>query len=323
MPRAFITGIGGQDGSLLAELLLAEGYEVAGTVRTLGAPLENLAGVRDRVTLLELDLTSAARVRDALERLRPAEVYNLAAVSLVPRSWREPVETLEVGAVGPAALLDAILNVDPSIRLFQASSAEMFGDPETAPQDESTPVAPLTPYGVAKACAHLLVGCYRRQHGLHASAGILFSHESARRAGEFVVRKVARAAALAREGALAELPLGNLAARRDWGAAEDVVRAMWLMLQAAEPDDYVIATGEAHSVGELVEVAFAHVGLRWEDYVRVDERLLRGSADARALVGDSSKARERLGWRPTVPFEELVRRLVDADLARLRADAAA
>ena len=320
---ALVTGIGGQDGSLLAELLLAEGYRVCGVVRSLAAPLPNLAAIGNELELHELELADGEAVRRLLGSVRPDEVYNLAAVSLVPRSWEEPRRTLELGVLGAAALLDAVLRVEPGIRLFQASSAEIFGEASESPQTELTVLAPRTPYGVAKASAQLLVGCYRAQHGLHASAGILFAHESPRRPPEFVTRKVSRAAAMAHLRLLSELPLGNLSARRDWGAAEDSVRAMWLMLQAEAPDDYVVATGEAHSVEELCALAFGHVGLDWREFVRVDESLLRGQADVGALVGDASKARARLGWRPTIGFDELVRRMVDADLALLRAGAAA
>ena len=316
--RALITGIAGQDGSLLAELLLEKGYEVSGTVRSLGEPLENLAAVRNRLELVELDVTSGRALEDALALFRSDEVYNLASISVVPRSWEEPVRTAEVGAVGVAALLEAIRRVAPAARFFQASSAEMFGDPAEAPQNEETPIRPLTPYGAAKAFGHFLTGCYRRRYGLHASAGILFNHESARRPLDFVPRKICQAAAAARLGLLDELRLGRLHARRDWGAAEDAVRAMWLMLQADEPDDYVIATGQSHSVEELASLAFRHVGLDWRDYVRGTDAPER-AGDATRLVGDSSKARSRLGWEPSVGFEELVRGMVDADLAGLQA----
>ena len=269
-----------------------------------------------------LDLTSTRAVGEALARLCPGEVYNLAAVSLVPLSWDDPVGVIEVGAVGVAVLLETMRRVDPTVRFFQASSADMFGHPAEAPQTEETPIRPVTPYGSAKAAGHFLTGCYRARYGLHASSGILFNHESTRRPLSFVTRKVCHAAAAAHLGLLVELPLGQLEARRDWGAAEDVVQAMWLMLQAAEPDDYVIATGESHSVQELASIAFAHVGLDWSEYVRVDEALLRGAAEAPALVGDSSKVRDRLGWEPSIGFEELVRRMVDADITGLRSRAA-
>jgi GDPmannose 4,6-dehydratase len=317
--RALITGIGGQDGSLLAEFLLEKGYEVAGTVRDSGRLLPNLEGIRDRLELLELDLGSQSAVVEAVRRLGPHEVYNLASVSLVPVSWVEPVRTVEVGGLGVATLLEGIRSVDPAIRFFQASSAEMFGDPDEQPQTERTPMRPVTPYGAVKALGHFLTGCYRTRHGLHASSGILFNHESPRRPLEFVTRKVCNAAAAARLGLLEELPLGNLETRRDWGSAEDVVRAMWLMLQADTADDYVVATGESHSVTELVELAFGHVGLDWRQYVRVDDTLIRGEADPRSLLGDSAKARDRLGWAPARTFDALVRGLVDSEVERLSA----
>ena len=317
--RALITGIAGQDGSLLAELLLAEGYEVVGSVRSLSGNLANLDAIRDRLELVELDLAGERAVAETLALHRPDEVYNLAAISLVSRSWQEPVRTAQVGVVGVTVLLEAIRRGHPGTRFFQASSAEMFGEPAEAPQTEETPLGPLTPYGVAKTFGHFLTGCYRARYGLHASSGILFNHESPRRPLEFVTRKVCHAAAAARLGLLEELPLGRLDARRDWGAAEDYVRAMWLMLQAGRPGDYLIATGESHSVEELVSLAFGHVGLDWRDYVRSDEALMRGGGEPASLVGDSSRARERLGWEPAVRFDELVRRMVDADLALLQA----
>jgi GDPmannose 4,6-dehydratase len=316
--RALITGIGGQDGSLLAELLLAQGYAVVGIVRSLAQPVPNLAEIRERLDLIELELASVEAVADALSSWGPDEVYNLASPSFVPLSWEDPLRTVEVSALGVAALLEAVRRVDPAIRIVQASSAEIFGDPAEVPQTEESQIRPLTPYGSAKAFGHFLTGCYRVRYGLHASSGILFNHESHRRPVEFVTRKICLAAASAKLGQLDELPLGSLDSRRDWGAAEDVVRAMWLMLQANEPDDYVVATGVSHSVAELAELAFAHVGLDWRDYVRVDDALRRENTEPRALVGDSSKARRRLGWTPAIGFEELVRRMVDADLTRLQ-----
>jgi GDPmannose 4,6-dehydratase len=322
VPRALVTGIGGQDGSLLAELLLARGYEVVGTVRDASRRYENLDVVRERVELLELDLTSEAEVVRALERWQPNEVYNLASISLVPRSWDDPVAVTDVGARGVAALLEAIRRGAPDTRFFQASSAEIFGEAREAPQSERTPLAPLSPYGCAKAFGHFLTGAYRRRFGLFACSGILYNHESPRRAPEFVTRKITRAAASISLGLEREVALGSLEARRDWGYAGDTVRAMWLMLQADEPDDYVVATGEAHSVEELVAIAFEHVGLDWREHVVTDERLTRGPSEIWLQVGDASKARERLGWAPTVTFPELVRLMVDADLERLRANVA-
>ena len=261
----------------------------------------------------ELSLVSA------LETCRPHEVYNLASVSFVPMSWKQPVLTAEFAAVGVTTMLESIRKVDDGIRFYQASSNEIFGEPLEVPQTERTPLSPLTPYGVAKSYGHFITGSYRRRYGLHASSGILYNHESPRRPLDFVTRKVANAAAGIKLGLQGELWLGNLDARRDWGFAGDYVRAMWLMLQQDEPDDYVIATGEAHSVRELVAVAFEHVGLNPDEYVHIDSSTERGKAELHDLMGDPAKARERLGWEPTVSFEEVVRLLVDADLARLAA----
>jgi GDPmannose 4,6-dehydratase len=316
--RALVTGIGGQDGSYLAELLLAEGYEVFGVARRPLDEYESLAAVRDRIEPLEAELLDGDSLVAALRRAGPHEVYNLASVSFVPASWDEPVLTAEFAAVGVTSILESIRRVDPAIRFYQASSSEIFGHPRDVPQTEETPLAPLTPYGVAKAYGHLIVGSYRRRYGMYACSGILFNHESPRRDLDFLPRKVARGAAEIALGLRDELLLGDLAARRDWGWAPDYVRAMWLMLQQEEPGDYVVATGETHSVEDLVEVAFAHAGLDRREHVRVDQSLVRGAAELHQLVGDASKARARLGWEPSVRFEELVRRLVDADLARLR-----
>jgi GDPmannose 4,6-dehydratase len=307
-PRALVTGAGGQDGSYLAESLLERGYEVVGVVRDAKRGYDHLAGVE----LVEVDLLDQAALAGVLREQRPHEVYNLASPSFVPRSWEHPVETAEFAAVGVTSLLEAIRAVDDGIRVYQASSSEIFGEPAAVPQSESTPLAPVTPYGVAKAYGHFIVGSYRRRYGLHASAGILYNHESPRRPENFLPSKVAHAVARIASGEENELQLGDLDAQRDWGYACDSVEAMRLMLQQDEPGDYVIATGELHSVRELVEVAFSHVGLDWQDHVRVDESLKRGQAELHHLVGDASKARERLGWRPTVTFEELVALLVDA-----------
>ena len=307
-PRALVTGAGGQDGSYLAESLLERGYEVVGIVRDAKRAYHHLAGVE----LVEVDLLDQAALAGVLREHRPREVYNLASPSFVPRSWEHPVETAEFAAVGVTSLLEAIRAVDDGIRVYQASSSEIFGEPAEVPQSESTPLAPVTPYGVAKAYGHFITGSYRRRYGLHASAGILYNHESPRRPENFLPSKVAHAVARIASGDESELQLGDLDAQRDWGYACDSVEAMRLMLQQDEPGDYVIATGELHSVRELVEVAFSHVGLDWQDHVRVDESLKRGQAELHHLVGDASKARERLGWRPTVTFEELVALLVDA-----------
>jgi GDPmannose 4,6-dehydratase len=318
--RALIIGIAGQDGSYLAELLLGEGYEVFGVVRQpASSRFENLEAVRGDVELLQAEVLDELSLVDVLSSCRPREVYNLASPSFVPMSWRQPVLTAEFAAVGCTALLEAIRRVDADIRFYQASSSEIFGEPRELPQTEETPLSPVTPYGVAKAYAHFITLSYRRRYGLHASSGILYNHESPRRPPDFVTRKVARAAAAISLGLETEVSLGDLDARRDWGFAVDYVRAMWLMLQQAEAGDYVIATGESHSVRELAACAFGHVGLDWEEHVRVDDALLRGKAELHDLVGDSSKARERLGWSPTIDFEQLVHLLVDADLERLRA----
>jgi GDPmannose 4,6-dehydratase len=317
--RALVTGVGGQDGSLLARLLLDQGYEVAGVVRREpGAYAENLAGVLGRIELVAADLLDRASLADALRRARPTEVYNLAAPSFVPRSWDEPVRTAEFAAVGATSMLEAIREVDPSIRFYQASSSEIFGDPRETPQTEETAPSPLTPYGVAKAYAHFIAGSYRRRYGMFTCCGILYNHESPLRPVDFLPRKVARAAAAIALGLEQELVLGDLSARRDWGYAGDYVRAMWGMLQYSEPGDYVVATGVSHSVEELVEHAFGAVGLDWRDHVRSDPSLYRGAAELHDLVGDASKARRVLGWEPEVSFEELVRLMVEADRARLQ-----
>ena len=316
MPRALITGIGGQDGSLLAGFLLDQGYEVVGVARR---DSENLESLRERVEVEAVDLLDQSALHRMFRAWTPDEVYNLAAPSFVPASWDEPVETAQSAAVGVTALLETVRSVCPSCRFYQASSSEIFGEPAESPQSEHTPLAPLTPYGIAKAYGHLLVGSYRRRYGLYACSGILYNHESPRRPLEFVPRKVARGAAAIALGLEEELVLGDLDARRDWGYAGDYVRAMWLMLQQDAPGDYVIATGVAHSVRELADAAFDVVGLDWERYVRVDESLVRGTAELHDLVGDATRARERLGWAPTLDFQGLVRLLVESELERLRA----
>jgi GDPmannose 4,6-dehydratase len=310
--RALVTGAGGQDGSYLAESLLGRGYDVVGVVRDVSRGYEQLEGVE----LVEVDLLDQAALAGVLRTHGPHEVYNLASPSFVPRSWEHPVETAEFAAVGVTSLLEAVRAVDDGIRVYQASSSEIFGEPAEVPQSEATPLAPVTPYGIAKAYGHFIIGSYRRRYGLHASAGILYNHESPRRRESFLPSKVAHAVARIAGGDTAELQLGDLDAQRDWGYACDSVEAMRLMLQQDEPGDYVIATGELHSVRELVEVAFSHVGLDWRDHVRVDESLKRGQAELHHLVGDASKAREQLGWKPSVTFEDLVALLVDAAAAR-------
>jgi GDPmannose 4,6-dehydratase len=322
--RALITGIAGQDGSLLAELLLDEGYDVAGVVRrATSEPFDNLAAVRNRIELVQADLLDELSLVDALKECRPHEVFNLASPSFVPMSWKQPVLTAEFAAVGVTALLESIRLVDPEIHFYQASSSEIFGEPREVPQTEETALSPVTPYGVAKAYGHLIVRSYRRRYGLYACSGILYNHESPRRPLDFVTRKIANGAAAISLGLTGELWLGDLDARRDWGYAGDYIRAMALMLRQDEPDDFVIATGVPHSVQELVELAFGHVGLDWREYVHIDESLRRGAAELHDLVGDSSKAQARLGWAPTIDFDGLVRLLVDADLERLRREQAA
>jgi GDPmannose 4,6-dehydratase len=316
--RALITGIGGQDGSLLAELLLDRGYAVYGVAPQEHGAYENLAAIRDRLQVVRADLLDQQALRDAVAQARPDEVYNLASPSFVPQSWDTPVETAEFAAVGVTSLLEAVRAAAPEARVYQASSSEIFGVPSESPQTESTPLHPVTPYGVAKAYGHLIVGSYRMRYGLHLSSGILYNHESPRRPETFLPRKVSLGVARIALGLQSELVVGDLAARRDWGYAGDYVRAMWLMLQQDEPADYVIASGESHSVGDLIELAFAHAGLAWREHVRVDPVLVRGKAELHDLVGDASRARHDLGWRPEVSFEELVRLLVDADLERVR-----
>src|SRR5438876_179635 len=295
--RALITGVGGQDGSLLAELLLNQDYDVFGLVRRRASSYPNLAGISERIEVVQADVNDELALVRALRAFRPHEVYNLASVSFVPMSWEQPVLTAELAAVGATALLEAIREVDPAIRFYQASSSEIFGEPVETPQTERTPLAPLTPYGVAKAYAHFITRSYRRRYGLHASAGILYNHESPRRPLEFVTRKVTNAAARIKLGLDQEVSLGDLDAARDWGYAGDYVRAMWLMLQQPEPEDYVIASGEPHTVRELVDLAFRHAGLDWQDYVRLDPAFLR-PADVSTLCGDATKARLKLGWTP-------------------------
>jgi GDPmannose 4,6-dehydratase len=315
--RALITGITGQDGSYLAELLLDEGYEVYGVVRRSSTEsAERIAHVADRVTLLQADLLDQASLQEALRVARPHEVYNLAAQSFVPTSWSQPVLTAEFTAVGVTRLLEAVRNVDPGIRFYQASSSEMFGKVREVPQTESTPFYPRSPYGVAKAYGHFITVNYRESYDLYAVSGILFNHESPRRGLEFVTRKITDGVARIKLGLATELRMGNLDAQRDWGFAGDYVRAMWLMLQQDTADDYVIATNTMHSVREAVEISFRHAGLDYEQYVRLDERFLR-PAEVEELRGDPSKAARELGWTPQVSFEQLMTMMVDADLARL------
>ena len=315
--KALITGITGQDGSYLADLLLDKGYEVIGLHRRSSTvTFERITHLMDRLTLVPADLLDEASMIRALRDHRPTEVYNLAAQSFVQTSFGQPVLTGEVTALGVTRLLDAILMVDPAIRFYQASSSEMFGKVVEVPQTERTPFHPRSPYGVAKVYGHWITVNYRESYGMHASSGILFNHESPRRGLEFLPRKVAFTAAAIKLGLQKTLAVGNLDARRDWGFAPDYVRGMWMMLQQDEPGDFVLATGETHSGKELVEIAFDHVGLHWEDHVVIDQQFFR-PAEVDLLIGDPSKAREHLGWKPEVGFEELVRLMVDADLAAL------
>lgn len=315
--RALITGITGQDGSYLAELLLEQGYTVVGMVRRSStATDERIRHLRERITLAPADLLDAASLIHLLREHRPTEVYNLAAQSFVQASFAQAVFTGDVTGLGVTRLLDAIRIVDPEIRFYQASSSEMFGKVVEVPQRESTPFYPRSPYGVAKLYGHWITINYRESYGLHASSGILFNHESERRGLEFVTRKISDGVARIKLGLATELRLGNLDARRDWGFAGDYVRAMWLMLQQERPDDYVVATGETHTVRHFCELAFGAVGLDYRDHVVIDERFFR-PAEVDLLVGDPRKAQDTLGWRPEVSLGQLVERMVAADLRRL------
>ncbi|MFN8543089.1 MAG: GDP-mannose 4,6-dehydratase [Candidatus Binatia bacterium] len=314
---ALITGVTGQDGSYLAEFLLARDYRVVGMVRRASTEnFERIAHLRGRLELRQADLLDQLSLIDLLREARPDEVYNLAAQSFVPTSWQQPVLTAEFDAVGVTRILEALRLVVPEARFYQASSSEMFGKVRETPQRETTPFYPRSPYGVAKVYGHHITVNYRESYGLFACSGILFNHESPRRGLEFVTRKVSDGVARIKLGLATELTLGNLAAQRDWGFAGDYVEAMWLMLQQATPDDYVVATGEPHSVGELVEIAFDLAGLSWRDFVREDPALRR-LAEVDHLVGDPTKARTVLGWQPRVSFPALVEMMVRADLERL------
>ena len=317
MPRALITGVTGQDGSYLAELLLDKGYQVAGMVRRSSTvSFERIDHLMDRVEFVSGDLLDQLSMVEALRSFEPEEVYNLAAQSFVQTSFSQPVLTGETTALGVTRLLDAVRLVDPSIRYYQASSSEMFGKVAEAPQTEATPFHPRSPYGVAKVYGHWITVNYRESYGLHASSGMLFNHESPRRGLEFVTRKISHGAARIALGRESELRLGNLDAKRDWGFAGDYVEAMWRMLQQDEPGDFVVCTGETHSVREFCQVAFGHLGLDWEAHVVVDEEFIR-PAEVDLLVGDASRAAKVLGWSPTVDFEGLVTMMVDADMALL------
>ena len=315
---ALITGITGQDGSYLAELLLSKGYKVVGAVRRLSAPNQwRIAHLQDQITLRPADLLDQLSLIKVIEDTEPDEVYNLAAMSFVPASWDQPMLTGEFNSQGVTRVLEAIRQVNTKIRFYQASSSEMYGKVREVPQSELTPFYPRSPYGVSKVFGHYITVNYRESYGLYACSGILFNHESPRRGLEFVTHKVTYHVARIKLGLADRLPLGNLEAQRDWGYAPDYVRAMWLMLQEDHPDDYVVATGETHSVRRLCEVAFGSVGLNWEDYVYVNPDDLR-PAEVDLLVGDASKARRELGWAPTVTFEQMIQMMVEADLETLR-----
>jgi GDPmannose 4,6-dehydratase len=318
MKRALITGITGQDGSYLAELLLSEGYEVIGMLRRSSTVNFNrIAQIQDDIKLVPGDVLDEVSMIEILREHRPTEVYNLAAQSFVQTSWTQPVLTGEVTALGVTRILDAVRLTDPEIRFYQASSSEMFGKVREVPQTEETAFYPRSPYGVAKVYGHWITVNYRESYGLHASSGILFNHESPRRGMEFLPRKVSHGVARIKLGLDTELRLGNLESKRDWGFAGDYVRAMWQMVTQDQPDDYVVATGETHSVQELVEVAFDRAGLKWEDHVVVDQRFFR-PAEVDLLVGNPAKARAKLGWKTEIEFPELVQMMVDADIDFLR-----
>jgi GDPmannose 4,6-dehydratase len=318
MPKAIITGITGQDGSYLAELLLSKGYEVHGMVRRSSTEsFDRISHLTGKLVLHQADLLDQLSIIEVFREVKPDEVYNLAAMSFVPTSWKQPVLTGEFTAMGVTRVLEAIRLLDPrGIRFYQASSSEMFGKVQETPQRETTPFYPRSPYGVAKAYGHFITVNYRESYGIFAVSGILFNHESPRRGLEFVTRKVTDGVARIKLGLARELRLGNLEARRDWGFAGDYVQAMWRMLQNDKPADYVIATGKTHSVGQLVEVAFGHVGLDWRKFVVQDPALVR-PAEVDLLIGDAARARTEIGWEPKVDFEHLVRMMLDTDLARL------
>ena len=315
---ALVTGITGQDGSYLAEFLLSQSYRVVGMVRrTSTVNFDRIKHIQNQVELVQGDLLDQSSLVDIIREYKPIEVYNLAAQSFVPTSWKQPVLTGEFTALGVTRMLEAVRMVDPAIRFYQASSSEMFGRVQQVPQNENTPFYPRSPYGVAKVYGHWITVNYRESYNLFACSGILFNHESPRRGLEFVTHKVTYAVAKIKLGLAKEVRLGNVDAKRDWGYAPDYVRAMWLMLQQSQPEDYVIATGEAHSVRELCEVAFGRAGLDWQKYVVVDPALIR-PAEVDHLIGDASKAGRVLGWEPSMTFQQLIECMVDADLAAIR-----
>lgn len=316
--KALITGITGQDGSYLAEFLLDKGYEVYGMVRrTSTVRYERIEHIQSKLHIIQGDMGDLSSLITAVSSIQPDEVYNLAAQSFVPTSWNQPVFTGDITGLGVTRILDAIRTVNPEIRFYQASSSEMFGKVQAVPQSETTPFYPRSPYGVAKVYGHWITVNYRESYDMYACSGILFNHESPRRGMEFVTHKVTYHAAKIKLGLASEIRIGNTDAKRDWGFAGDYVRAMWLMLQQDKPDDYVISTGETHSVERLLEVAFGCVGLNWKDYAVQDERFMR-PAEVDLLVGDASKAKEKLGWEPEVTFEELIGMMVESDLKKLK-----
>lgn len=316
MKKALITGVTGQDGSYLADFLLEKGYDVYGMVRRNSTEnFERIEHIRDKIKLVQGDLLDQMSLMDLIQTIQPDEVYNLAAQSFVPTSWNQPIYTGEATGLGVARMLEAIRYIKPDTKFYQASSSEMFGKVQTMPQNEKTPFYPRSPYGVAKVYGHFITVNYRESYDIFAASGILFNHESPRRGKEFVTRKITDAVARIKLGLAKELRLGNLDAKRDWGYAGDYVRMMWLMLQQDTPDDYVIGTGEAHSVREFCEAAFGRVGLDYQKYVVVDERFLR-PAEVQHLLADPSKAHKQLGWQPNVSFSQLVEMMVDADLKR-------
>jgi len=318
--KALITGVTGQDGSYLADFLLAKGYEVYGMVRRSSMEkFDRIEHIKDRIKIRQADLLDQYSISKIIDEVRPEEVYNLAAMSFVPTSWDQPVLTAEFTAIGVTRMLEAIRAVNPRIRFYQASSSEMFGKVKEIPQTELTPFHPRSPYGVAKVYGHWITVNYRESYDIFGVSGILFNHESPRRGIEFVTRKVTYNAARIKLGLSKELHLGNLEAKRDWGYALDYVEAMWLMLQQETPDDFVIASGETHSVKELVEIAFAHLGLDYKDFVVLDKKFIR-PAEVDLLRGDFSKAKKILGWQPKIHFAELIRMMVDADMALLKKD---
>lgn len=316
--KALITGITGQDGSYLAEFLLKQGYDVYGMVRrTSTVRYERIQHIQKQLHIIQGDMGDLSSLITAIKTIQPDEVYNLAAQSFVPTSWNQPVFTGDITGLGVTRILDAIRTVNPEIRFYQASSSEMFGKVQEVPQRETTPFYPRSPYGVAKVYGHWITVNYRESYDMFACSGILFNHESPRRGMEFVTRKITYHAAKIKLGLASEIRIGNTDAKRDWGFAGDYVRAMWLMLQQDEPDDYVIATGETHSVERLLDVAFDCVGLSWKDYAIQDERFMR-PAEVDLLVGDPSKAGKKLGWEPQVSFEELISMMVESDLKKIK-----